>query len=79
MFRALDEEYQELDTDIELDGDVVVITAETPGFSTSVTSGNVEPEEETPEPDDQAGFGAVIALLALLGAALLTARRNALN
>ena len=37
------------------------------------------PEEETPEPDDQAGFGAVIALIALLGAALLAARRNALN
>ena len=37
------------------------------------------PEEEPEEPEDQAGFGAVIALIALLGAALLAARRNALN
>ena len=37
-------------------------------------------DEEPPEdPDDQAGFGAVIALIALLGAALLAARRNAQN
>ena len=39
-----------------------------------------EPTEEptaTPEPEGQPGFGAVIALVALLGAALLAARRNA--
>jgi PGF-CTERM protein len=34
-------------------------------------------DTDTPEPEDQAGFGAVIALIALLGAALLAARRNA--
>jgi PGF-CTERM protein len=37
-----------------------------------------EPESTaTPEPEGQPGFGAVIALVALLGAALLAARRNA--
>ncbi|WP_396891003.1 PGF-CTERM sorting domain-containing protein, partial [Natronomonas sp.] len=39
-----------------------------------------EPEPEPTEaPEDQAGFGAVIALIALIGAALLAARRNAFN
>ena len=49
--------------------------AETPDDTPADTP--VDTPAETPEPDDQPGFGAAIALLALLGAALLAARRNA--
>ncbi|WP_181692238.1 PGF-CTERM sorting domain-containing protein [Natronomonas sp. LN261] len=114
VLRALDEEYEQLDPDIEVDGDTVTITVETPGFSTFVVTDDQtadadagtetpapdddgtpvpgdgtpatdddatetpEPEAtETPEPEGQPGFGAGLALVALLAAALLAARRQA--
>jgi len=120
VLRALEEEYGELETDVEVDGDTATITAETPGFSTFVVtdstestgpttdtpertatdapgdgdgatetpapasgsdSGSSDGDAETPEPDaeEQPGFGAIVALVALLGAALLAARRGALD
>lgn len=120
VLRALEEEYGELETDVEVDGDTATITAETPGFSTFVVtdstestgpttdtpertatdapgdgdgatetpapasgsdSGSSDGDAETPEPDaeGQPGFGAIVALVALLGAALLAAGRGALD
>jgi len=108
VLRALDEEYESLDTEAEIDGDTVTITTETPGFSTFVvtestddagtetpepertpdaddsepttetpdTDRTPEPATETPEPESLPGFGPVVALAALLGAALLAARRH---
>ncbi|WP_218818921.1 PGF-CTERM sorting domain-containing protein [Halorubrum vacuolatum] len=105
VLHAGDDEYDELETSVEANGDVTV-TAETPGFSTFIVTADVdEPEEaddveepdadDDPEPaddaddidepaddepddvdDDTPGFGALVALVALLAAALLATRRR---
>ena len=70
--------------DIGLDAEPGEAT-ETPGDETpaddddDIFDGTETPSGETPpaDADDQPGFGALIALIALLAAALLAARRNA--
>jgi PGF-CTERM protein/surface glycoprotein (TIGR04207 family) len=65
--------YTNANGDIVLDDASVTIEAE------STPTATAEPTETATatESEDQPGFGAVIALIALLGAALLAARRNA--
>jgi PGF-CTERM protein len=55
------------------DGNGTTTPTETPGGPTETET----PTETDGGEDDQAGFGAVVALIALLGAALLAARRDA--
>ena len=53
------------------------VTTETPTATPEPTATEEPSEPTATESEDQLGFGAVIALIALLGAALLAARRNA--
>jgi PGF-CTERM protein len=71
--------------DAVVDDATVTIATETPTSTPEPDTDTPEPDTDTPEPDtdtptpepDQPGFGLVVALVALLGAALLAARRQA--
>lgn len=58
VLRDLDDEYEQLDPDVEVNGDTVTVTAETPGFSTFIITdaqtANADASTDTPVPDDGA-------------------------
>ncbi len=87
IYHGTDDGWEELSTDVvEVTNEEVILSAETDGFSL-FTVGEVEadvtdedddvPIEESEETDDSIpGFGVLVALVALIGAALLAVRRQ---
>ncbi|MES3516186.1 MAG: PQQ-binding-like beta-propeller repeat protein [Natronomonas sp.] len=53
VLRALDDEYEELATEATVVDDTVLITADTPGFSTFIVANSEDDPESEPEPESE--------------------------